>query len=671
MLQLNRTKRVIIILIGLAGLMILGYLLRSLYLQRMILHVDEFLSLLSMKMILEKGLPILPTGIFHGKGIVYAYLGAGVATIFQFKIEIIRYLSLVFGVLTIPVAYLATYALFRRQWAAFLAAVVMTIYPTAIIWGGRVRMYSLAEMLVFLLILFSWLSLAGQKGRAWSLILAPLTLVIAILTHPVTVVIAPALALALALTFWRLNRPRLANFKAWRGIALLAAVIIFASLLSYWLGHEPGEMRQWQEEASVLANISRALLDLRLLRNFYNYFLIPENITATILALIGLVGLAFKIKRRTLTQIDDAAIFIYTQLAAIFLGLYILVPSDVRDERHNFIVLMPFLTLALAYGAVTLTDSWPQKYVTVRKIPAGWLVSGFYVALVVVFFIQQTPAINTILFVETRDTYRYDEAFEQVNQRMAPGDALMSVLPAAAYLYRGPLDYYANQHKPRFLENPATGQQVDYYTGGIYLASVEEFSQALDQPGKLWFVIDEERLLDNYSAGFSQEVLHQMALVERLDNMLILVEKEHHWQMPAAPDVIVQADFLDQMRLVGYSTQLVDADLRVTLFWEALNPIFNYKVFVHLRDRAGNTVAQADFLPFDNLVHMSQWRFVWRGKPIPTGTVLNLSPEIMAAGPDQYQIFIGLYLPELNSERVPLTGDVSGENAFILNGLKL
>jgi hypothetical protein len=433
-------------------------------------------------------------------------------------------------------------------------------------------------------------------------------------------------------------------------------------------------MRQWQEEASISANLYRAVLDLRLARNSYNYFLTLENLAAALLALAGLVGLALKLRAKTSTQTDGAAIFVYTQLIAIFLGLYILVPSDVRDERHNFIVLTPFLTLAMSYGALTISDMLRQKFSSISssgRRSAEGLVSGFYVILLVVFFFQQAPALNTLLLAETRDTYRYDQAFSFVNQRLAAGDEVMSVLPAAAYLYRGPLDYYANQHKPRFIEDPAGGRRVDYYTGGIYLDSVGDLSWALDQPGKLWFVVDEERLLDNYSPRFSQELLHQMALVERLDNMLVLVEKDNHWQMPEAPDIIVRADFLDQMRLVGYSTQLVDTELRVTLFWEGLKPIFNYKVFVHLRDQAGNTVVQADFLPFDNLVQMSQWRFVWPDKPVPTGTVLSLSPEIMAAGPDQYQIFVGLYLPELNSERVPLTGDISGENAFILNGLKL
>lgn len=95
-------------------------------------------------------------------------------------------------------------------------------------------------------------------------------------------------------------------------------------------------------------------------------------------------------------------------------------------------------------------------------------------------------------------------------------------------------------------------------------------------------------------------------------------------------------------QLDGYTlSELTDeAPLTLTLLWQALEPTdINYRVFVHLRDAAGQIVAQSDGEP-------AQWARPTRGwltdEYIVDEHSLTLPPDL-AAG--EYQINVGLYNP--------------------------
>lgn len=83
------------------------------------------------------------------------------------------------------------------------------------------------------------------------------------------------------------------------------------------------------------------------------------------------------------------------------------------------------------------------------------------------------------------------------------------------------------------------------------------------------------------------------------------------------------------------------ATLGVTFAWEAdARPPRNYSVFLHLRDTAGNTLAQADGWPACGLAPTSEWR---PGVPVYDGHALRLPPDL---APGTYEVRAGLYDPE-------------------------
>lgn len=81
--------------------------------------------------------------------------------------------------------------------------------------------------------------------------------------------------------------------------------------------------------------------------------------------------------------------------------------------------------------------------------------------------------------------------------------------------------------------------------------------------------------------------------------------------------------------------------LGVTFAWEAdARPRRNYSVFLHLRDAAGNTLAQADGWPACGLAPTSEWK---PGVPVYDGHALRLPPDLP---PGTYEVRAGLYDPE-------------------------
>ncbi len=89
--------------------------------------------------------------------------------------------------------------------------------------------------------------------------------------------------------------------------------------------------------------------------------------------------------------------------------------------------------------------------------------------------------------------------------------------------------------------------------------------------------------------------------------------------------------------------------LAYTLRWRALKDVNrSYTVFVHLRDRSGNTVAWGDGLPAQGQKPTNTWT---------AGTVVVdarqlLLPETLAPG--KYTLWVGLFTPE-DGQRLPIT----------------
>ncbi len=177
----------------------LGLWLRLRFVQAVQLYPDEFVTLLAVQMIGQKGLPVMPSGLFYEHGLLFSYLGSLAALFGPIRLAA-RFASLLCGLLTVGLTFWLGHRWFSPA-VGLMAATGLTIAPAAIAWSGRARMYALLQLLVLLTL---WLAYEGlvQRKAAWRWA-ALLTYLGATLSHFVAVTLAPPLILAAISFRWR------------------------------------------------------------------------------------------------------------------------------------------------------------------------------------------------------------------------------------------------------------------------------------------------------------------------------------------------------------------------------------------------------------------------------------------------------------------------------------
>ncbi|MCB0209112.1 MAG: glycosyltransferase family 39 protein [Anaerolineae bacterium] len=112
----------------------------------------------------------------------------------------------------------------------------------------------------------------------------------------------------------------------------------------------------------------------------------------------------------------------------------------------------------------------------------------------------------------------------------------------------------------------------------------------------------------------------------------------------------VDATFDEQIRLIGYDVEQQDAQLDVTLYWEAVStPADNFTAFLHLINPAGELSAQSDVPPGGGFFPTSAWQ--------PGDIVLSRHQLALPAdvSPNDYTLLAGLYRP-MDGTRLPVAG---------------
>jgi hypothetical protein len=109
------------------------------------------------------------------------------------------------------------------------------------------------------------------------------------------------------------------------------------------------------------------------------------------------------------------------------------------------------------------------------------------------------------------------------------------------------------------------------------------------------------------------------------------------------------------LTLLGYDLKAAPQAFELTLYWRSEAPLpLDYTVFVHLRDAAGQTVAQKDQPPLQGAYPTSLWD---RGEIIADNLLIPMPAEL-SAGP--YQLVVGLYDFQTGN-RLPVPGEPNNE----------
>lgn len=677
----------ILILLLAAFALRLGHLLAGIF------HIDEYISMLAAQMTAQKGAPFLPSGLLYHQGLLLSYLAAPLIKWAGFREEIARWPSLLAGMLAVVAFYQVGRRTLQTSLAGILALTLAAFDPEMILWSARMRMYALASLLMLLGFYFLLQGVLLRPNR-FDRLLGVAIYLGAILAHSVAVVALPVWSLALLIGLWLGQRKF--KFDWYRQKVVILELVVAGVLLAVGIAFAVGGQIPFLSPDAAgggssgnggggLAGVFNKFLDPGFSWQRVDDFIYVYT-AAEYWPLLILAGLSFGLAllaamRGRLTRRDLAVICLGLVFLLTIVELGLALTSTWRKTRYLFILCHPPFLLLAADGLARvfekslrlLTSRPPTTDRRERSLPLGppkripLLPTLYYLLPVLVIVAYWAgPALSIAL---AKGTGGYHTIFKWVESQWQEGDRVMTVHPSAAYLYLGRSDYYATQGTARVFADDESEELVDRYVGSTLVDSTEELSKVLAESPRLWFVVDNNRLFSRYEPLFIQQVFAQMNVQRQDSGVLVFLSQPYPRAIPAEPLAELHANFGDLVELGGYSLDLAalapDRTVQLALYWRPKTAQIRkpYKVFVQLRDRQNQTVAQADHFIYEGLLTggvMGQLKD--QGEWLRDTADLVL-PESLPPG--TYRLWVGLYDPT-TLERVPLVADSSGENAVLL-----
>lgn len=666
--------------VWLIPLLLIGYWLRLTFLVGNVYYGDEFISMLAIKMVAERGLPIFPSGLFYDHGLLYSMLAGLFVALLGFSEQVARWPVLLVSMFTIAAYYTLARRLFDSHLTGVIVAILVTFDTFSMKWGVWARMYAQAHL--FVLLTVAWLVLTTLKrpnsGRRWLFLLF---LAGALFSHSLNFLILPPLACLLLIFCLIYRRDVLRDWVLWLQAGL--AVVIMAAAFAVASAGGLGSTVSLQDRADpavgppsgldVLQGIILPAVDDSNYKQLFNFYHTPAYTWLLYVIGAGLVIVLYRFVRRRVVFADVAFLFILLLPLLIIFEMGTLLSDEWLQSRYMFFLTFPLVLLLSAESLSRLMQvvlAWVSK-MGVGSQQRAWLRAGALLAilgLIVVLWGYPTWDLAS-----ARATGDYDTAFEYVLDNWQPGDRIMTEFPAAAWLYTGQNDFYANQTSAKVLDGEeAQFEPVDRYTGTPLVETVEALNATLAQGGRIWLVVGDRHLLGYYDPLFRQQIFAQMDLVYQAGSKYVLLRRPHPVPLPAEPPLPLDGNFNNAIRLAGYSldpaTISPEGIVPIGLYWRPIGPppATPTKVFVQLRDGQNQTIAQADHFIYERLLTGREWNELRdSGEWLRDSADLQL-PLPLPTGEGPYRIYIGFYDPD-TFERVPVIDDTSGENAVVID----
>jgi len=166
-------------------ILIFAFYLRIMFLGESAFWVDESISAIASKNILEKGVPVFDSGFFYGRALVYHYSEALSFIAFGLNDFAARFPSVIFGLLTVLLAFFVGRAYSKK--AGLAAALFTATFFLEVFFSRQGRFYQLFQLAFFASLFFLYKSKNNSK---W-IYPALFTFALAVDTNPLGVVLAP------------------------------------------------------------------------------------------------------------------------------------------------------------------------------------------------------------------------------------------------------------------------------------------------------------------------------------------------------------------------------------------------------------------------------------------------------------------------------------------------
>jgi len=586
----------------------------------------------------------------------------------------LRALSLLFGVLTVPLAYAVAWQLFSNRLAGLLAALLVAVSPLHLWYSQEVRMYSL---LTFLGLLSSYLLLlivrrvlpsaprGGERlkshlrGPKWDLVLwvaYALTSIAAMYTHYFAFFILAfqGVYLLLIWTARGFGLSRLIMGGVASGIGILLAYLPWLPSMflrygadaSYW----PGQLKlpevlqdtavSWVGGESISRTVGLLLAIgygailvvclLTLLRDARRPSPVAERTARATERRAPGTGAAAP----EAAQIIPPSPFPNTQYPISFLLLYLLLPPALilllsydapKFNARYMMVSHPALLLILSGGLAGLWK-WRKGIVaTLFRRVLATLALTFLVG-VSAYADYQAYSAPTFARADFRGAARY------IRKHIASDE---TVILCSGHMFPV-FDIYAPGVERHLLpDSPTldTTRTLDYSVAA-------DLNRWLAGEGGVWVVLWQDEVVD--PAGYLTTMLGEVGTEQPMKRGFAQI-RLRHYRLPAVvgfadrPAIAHPTDlnFGSKLRLLGYSQS---GQQQATLYWEALRPLDqDYRVSIALRDTNGQVWGQWDGRPTAYGYPTDRWR---AGQIVPGRYELVPLP---GTPPGDYGLDVGVY----------------------------
>ena len=500
------------------AVMLAGCMFRVVAAERLTPHVDEAASILAAHAVVERGVPVLPSGTVYFQGATLSYLLAPFVWLGYGGFDdlvIMRGVSVIAGTIAVYLVYRLGLTVTRDERVGMLAALLVALDPLSVQWSGHVRMYGLLQALT---LAFVWLLVEAVRLPSRK-VLAGLVIVFwaAVFTHIETTLLWPAMALSLLLT-WRSLPGRIRwTWIVALGAAALAPVALL--MLNGVLGSASVETGADASPSQIGFVGDHLLAPLALVRNLRQDFnpglmLHMNNVVwwvPGLLVAVGTLAAAWcwrRSGRDPLYRRQRLAIVVLLLCywgPVLGVGLFSISPKE-RYLLH--VHLIGYALLAAVIVRIGTSSVAGVRGLVPRPRPIRSLsLAGVMIGLLVIGLGWRLA--DPVVHAD------HVAATEYVAAHRAGDEPVIAALPAVAGLLLDNDDELfflagtENRSRAERLTRLTPDGLVDYWMGVSAIVSADTLGQLLREHPGTWVVVDQDRL--NADWAYQGEIADTLA----------------------------------------------------------------------------------------------------------------------------------------------------------------
>lgn len=326
---------------------------------------------------------------------------------------------------------------------------------------------------------------------------------------------------------------------------------------------------------------------------------------------------------------------------ALLTLLFLMTFTPLRSKHLR--MLLPLVALLAAVGFNQLVVYWWK--IKRNHSLLNWGGGAILALLTISLSIEMVAPFNRLTYKPVKPLLENDvkPIAQGILKFTTPQDCLITDDPYMAYVTkRLPPPWFSNMSYARFTSGSLKMEEL----------------QAVTNQANCQVVVPTFDRLKNGSRPFYNWLKLNYLRIWVVEGYTVMLGKPLY---NINPDMPLQANFNNQVELLGADWTKADAGtVYLTLYWKGLQKFEQrYKIFVHLRNPANQTIATGDHEVYDGLLPTQLW-------PLGGGILKDTNRlPVSEIPPGTYTLYIGLYNPD-TLERLPLVNDTSGENAAII-----